>query len=129
MSVALVAQHAKRIRRIILSSVTYPAVPHISTLSHKRHDFRGGRGGLLNRRRVFWFSPQLLSETFLTLRRIQRDITNLDGATCKVAINFQAPCVLYIGQAFRYSPENVFYIFNQQIYFILLYLLDRASLI
>jgi len=30
-----------------------------------------------------------------------------------------APCVLYIGQAFRYSPENAFYIFNQQIYFII----------
>jgi len=25
---------------------------------------------------------------------------------------------LYIGQAFRYSPEKDFYIFNQQIYFI-----------
>ena len=33
------------------------------------------------------------------------------------------------GQAFRYSPENAYYIFNQQIYFIILYLLDRASLI
>ena len=33
--------------------------------------------------------------------------------------NLQAPCVLYIGQAFRYSPENAFYIFNQQIYFII----------
>ena len=31
------------------------------------------------------------------------------------------------GQAFRYSPENAFYIFNQQIYFIIWYLLDRAS--
>ena len=30
-----------------------------------------------------------------------------------------APCVLYIGQGFRYSPENAFYIFNQQIHFIL----------
>jgi len=28
-------------------------------------------------------------------------------------INLQAPCVLYIGQAFRYPPENPFYIFNQ----------------
>ena len=36
-------------------------------------------------------------------------------------------CVL--GQAFHYSPENAFYIFNQQIYFITLYLHDRASLI
>jgi hypothetical protein len=43
--------------------------------------------------------------------------------------NFYAPCVFYIGQAFRYSPENAFYIFNQQIYFIIWYLLDRASLI
>jgi len=34
-------------------------------------------------------------------------------------INLQAPCVLYIGQAFRYSPENAFYIFNQEIYFII----------
>ena len=32
-------------------------------------------------------------------------------------------------QAFHYSPENAFYIFNQQIYFIIWYLLDRASLI
>ena len=40
-----------------------------------------------------------------------------------------APCVLYIGQAFGYFPENAFYIFNQQIYFIIRYLLDRSSLI
>ena len=39
----------------------------------------------------------------------------------------RASCIL--GQAFRYSPENAFYIFNQHIYFIIWYLLDRASLI
>ena len=42
----------------------------------------------------------------------------------------RASCIL--GQAFHYSPENAFYIFNQQIYFIILYLLDLldgASLI
>jgi len=43
--------------------------------------------------------------------------------------NIYKPCVLYIGQAFRYSPQNAFYIFNQQIYLIIWYLLDRASLI
>jgi hypothetical protein len=38
-SVALVTQHATRMRRIILPSVTCPTVPYLSTLSHKRHDF------------------------------------------------------------------------------------------
>jgi hypothetical protein len=39
-SVALVIQHAKCMRCIILSSVASPALPHFSTLFHKRHDFR-----------------------------------------------------------------------------------------
>jgi hypothetical protein len=30
-----------RMRRITLSSVAYPDLPYVSTLSHKRHDFRG----------------------------------------------------------------------------------------
>ena len=34
-------------------------------------------------------------------------------------VNLQAPRFLYIGQAFRYYPENAFYIFNLQIYFII----------
>ena len=37
----------------------------------------------------------------------------------KFRLNIYAPRFLYIGQAFRYSPENAFYIFNQQIYFII----------
>ena len=41
------------------------------------------------------------------------------SASSPSLFNFQVPCVLYIGQAFRYSPENAFYVFNQQIYFII----------
>ena len=35
----------------------------------------------------------------------------------KLTFRHRASCIL--GQAFRYSPENAFYIFNQQIYFII----------
>ena len=39
-SLALVMRHAKRMRRIILSTVACLAVQNVSTLSHKRHYFR-----------------------------------------------------------------------------------------
>ena len=38
-SVASVIQHAKRMRRIILSSVVHLDLPYLSTLSHKLHNF------------------------------------------------------------------------------------------
>jgi len=52
--VALGVQHAKRMRRIMLSTVACPALSYLSTLSHKRHDFRGA-GGLLNIKCVFFY--------------------------------------------------------------------------
>ena len=48
-------------------------------------------------------------------------------STIHLTFRHRASCVL--GQAFHYSPDNAFYIFNQQMYFIIWYLLDRASLI
>ena len=41
---------------------------------------------LLNIKCVFWFSVQLLSETFLILRRIQWDIINLYWSSRKVPV-------------------------------------------
>jgi len=38
-SVALVIQHVKRMRSIILSSVASPTLPYFSTLPHTLHDF------------------------------------------------------------------------------------------
>jgi hypothetical protein len=41
--------------------------------------------------------------------------TGSSGCICEhkinLSINFQEPCVLYIGRAFRYPPEVAFYIF------------------
>ena len=48
---------------------------------------------------------------------------------CVTHLTFRHRASCIWGQAFHYSPENGFYIFNQQIYFIIWYLLDRASLI
>ena len=84
MSVALVIQRAKRMRRIILSSVACPAVQHFLTLS-----INGTTVGkkLLNIKCVFWFSVQVLSKTCLILRRTQRDfIINAHRSACKVPV-------------------------------------------
>jgi len=66
-------------------SVASLSVPYFSTLSHKRHDFRGKN--VTNTKCVFWFSLQFLSETFLILRRIHRDIIiNINNSSCKVPV-------------------------------------------
>jgi hypothetical protein len=77
-SVTLVIQHAKRMRRIILSSVAYLVLPHFSTLSHKRYYYRKKVTG---HETVFWFSLKVLSETLLILRRIRRDVYR---SSCKL---------------------------------------------
>jgi hypothetical protein len=73
MSVALVTQHAKRMRRIILSSVACLAQPYFSTLSHKRHDFR--KNVIERKMCVLVFCTTFFYETFRILGRIQRDVT------------------------------------------------------
>ena len=44
----------------------------------------------------------------------------------KKLINLYAPCILYIGQTYRYSPEYAFYIFSQQIYIYIFFSLSLA---
>jgi hypothetical protein len=51
----------------VLSSVACPALPYISTLSLKRPGFRGEKT-------CFYFSQVFFPETFVILRRTERDI-------------------------------------------------------
>jgi hypothetical protein len=54
----------------MLSSVALLALQYVSTLFHKRHDFRKR---VMENKMLFWFSLQLLSETFLILGRTERE--------------------------------------------------------
>ena len=44
---------------------------------------------------------------------------NLLSSSCRECLTFRHRASSIQGQAFHYSPENAFYIFNQQIYFII----------
>jgi len=61
-SVALVIHQAKRMRHVILSYLTCPALPYFSTSSHKRHDFREKK--LLNVKYVFISSTPAFLKLF-----------------------------------------------------------------
>ena len=69
MSVALGVEHEKRMSRILLSFVACPVVQYFFTLSHKLEECRGKK--LLN---IKFVMLSILSETFLILRRFQREI-------------------------------------------------------
>ena len=75
-SVALVIQHAKRVRRIIFSAVVCPVLPSSSTWSHKRRDFRGEKG---NEHKM---CVSIFSTTFAW--KISHSAKN--SATCKCTI-------------------------------------------
>ena len=48
-----------------------------------------------------------------------RSITYSQEAEEYLTLSFRHRASCILGQAFHYSPENAFYIFNQQIYFII----------
>jgi len=72
MCVALVTQHAKRMRRILSSSLAYLAALYISALSRTRHHLRENM--LLNIKFVFRLSLHFLPEKFLMLRSNERNV-------------------------------------------------------
>ena len=58
------------------------AVPYFSTLDHKMQNFREK---IIEHKVCVWFYLKLLSENFLLLRRIQRDvIINVHRSSCNV---------------------------------------------
>ena len=66
------------VRRVWLNHIFPP------TLSPKRHDFRNNKKKcVLNVKCVFWYSLYILSEIFLILRRIQRDVIMFIGIHAK----------------------------------------------
>ena len=84
MSAALVIQHAKRMRRILLSPVAYLALPHFPTLHHKRHNFSETKKNIEHKVCVLIFSTNL-SASVLILRKTERDIIiNVHTSSCKV---------------------------------------------
>jgi hypothetical protein len=83
-SVALIVQHAERMRRNVLSSVACLVMSYFSTLSHKGHDLM--EKVIDHKIRVLIFSTTS-SKTFLILRRIKRDtIINLYSSLCRVYV-------------------------------------------
>jgi hypothetical protein len=76
-------KHAKRMRPV-MSPVACVAIPYFSTLSNKQHDCQEK---VTEHKILFVFYLQLLSETFLILRRIQRHIfINVHTSACKVPL-------------------------------------------
>ena len=100
MSVDLVIQYALRMRRVVLSSFACLALSYFPASSHKRYDLRKS---VLNIKCVFCFCLQLFfSETFLILRRIERDmIKNVYWSSCKV------PAILVKFYHHHHVPERL----------------------
>ena len=84
MFVTLGVLHTKRIRRIILSSVTCLPLPYFSTLSYRRYEFR--KTNFIEYKVCFDFST-IFSETLRNLRRNGLGfIKNIKRYSCKALV-------------------------------------------
>ena len=80
--VAFGIQHAMRFNHIVICGLRGPTIFFHTLIQGK--DFRKT---LLKMKRVFWFSLQPLSDTFLILSRNEREIIiNLLRSSCKVSV-------------------------------------------
>jgi len=85
-SLALLMQHARLPRRIILSIVACLAVLYFSTLSHKRQDFREKKCIEIKVRVLIFFTTFVVSNTSIP-RSTERDIViNVHRSSRKVLI-------------------------------------------
>ena len=75
-SVALGIQHGMRMRPIVLPSVDCPALLYQSSLSYKRHDFRGW-GSLLNVNMSLDFLYNFCPQHFLVLSRNETEMIKM----------------------------------------------------
>jgi len=58
-----------------------------------------------------------------TTKYVMNSVVILTRLVCSSNLfNLYAPCILYIGQAYCFSPECAFYIFSQQIYYLIIFL-------
>ena len=87
-SVAFGIQHEMRMLRIIMSSSACPALQNLSTLSHKRHDFRYKVIEHKNKRVIIYFEilDNFCNKIFLFLRLTERYIKNEYRSSCTAPV-------------------------------------------
>jgi hypothetical protein len=84
-----------------LSSVACPALQYFGTLSHKQHDFRKKK--VIDHEMCVLIFSTTLSETFLILRRTERDMTKIVyWPSCKVPVIL----VMYFSRQFFFERSS-----------------------